>query len=57
VHDLLHVNHYLLDSYIPKYPHRFAIVDYEGRPCLELDLPEPKNVHMLLSTGHVYEAH
>ena len=57
MHDLLHINHYLLDSYVPKYPNRFTVVDYEGRKCLELDLPEPKNVVMTMSTGHHYEAH
>lgn len=34
VHDLLHINRYLLDSYIPKYPARFKVIEYEGRDCL-----------------------
>jgi hypothetical protein len=54
LHDLLHINHYLLDSYIPKYPNMFKIIEYEGRNMLELDPPEPKNVHMIMSTGHPY---
>ena len=57
IHDLLHINHYLLDSYIPKYPGRFKIIYHEEHPVLELDLPEPKNVHMIMSTGKVYEGH
>ena len=56
IHDLLNINHYLLDSYMPKYPNRFKIIEYEGRHCLELDLPEPKNVHMIMSTGQPYES-
>ena len=39
IHDLLHVNHFLLDTYIPKYPGRFKIIEFEGRKMLELDLP------------------
>ena len=57
LHDLLHINHYLLDSYIPKYPNRFNIIEYEGHKVLELDVPNPKNVHMIMSTGHANESH
>jgi 2',3'-cyclic-nucleotide 2'-phosphodiesterase (5'-nucleotidase family) len=34
VHDLLHINHYLLDSYIPKYPDRFTIIEKDGHKYL-----------------------
>jgi 2',3'-cyclic-nucleotide 2'-phosphodiesterase (5'-nucleotidase family) len=57
VHDLLHINRYLLDTYIPKYPNRFKIIEKENHQYLELDLPEPKNVHMIMSTGHPFEQH
>jgi 2',3'-cyclic-nucleotide 2'-phosphodiesterase (5'-nucleotidase family) len=57
LHDLLHINHYLLDTYIPRYPGRFNIIEKDNQKYLELNLPEPKNVHMIMSTGHVYEHH
>lgn len=30
MHDLLHINRYLLDTYIPKYPNRFKIIEKEN---------------------------
>jgi hypothetical protein len=57
IHDLLHINHYLLDTYIPKYPGRFTIIEKDNHKYLELSLPEPKNVHMIMSTGHAYDQH
>jgi len=28
LHDLLHVHSYLIDTYVPKYPGRFRIIEY-----------------------------
>lgn len=57
VHDLLHINHYLLDSYTPKYPDRFTVIEKDGQKYLQLNLPEPKNVHMIMTSGHPYDKH
>jgi hypothetical protein len=57
LHELLHVNHCLLDSFIPKYPGRFNIIKHEDHSMIEFDLPEPKNVLMIMSTGKVYDGY
>lgn len=57
IHDLISLNHYLLDTFKPKYPGRYEVVEVEGHQYLELNLPEPKNVKMIMSTGHPYDSH
>ena len=47
VHELLTLIEDLMESYTPKYPGRFNIIEIEGHKYLELDLPEPKNVKMI----------
>lgn len=51
IQELITLNEDLIESYIPKYPKKFEIIEQDGHKYLNLDLPEPKNVKMICSAA------